>query len=74
MIGRILQVSADLVLVSAFAAGAQRVAGVEFKAQKIENDLARSAITSYLWVGQWTLDTAASQLKKYPEYFSKNGK
>ncbi|KAI8924621.1 hypothetical protein BC831DRAFT_402223 [Entophlyctis helioformis] len=71
MLGRLFQVTIDAVLVSALVAGGQRAAGVEFKASSIDNEYARTAVTSYLRVGEWAVDTAAEQLRKYPDLFPK---
>ncbi|KAL5034912.1 hypothetical protein RTP6_002687 [Batrachochytrium dendrobatidis] len=71
MLGRLLQVGVDVTLVAAVAAGSQRAAGIELNQKKIENDTARMILTSYLRYGDWVIDSAASQLKQYPEWFSK---
>ncbi|KAI9328138.1 hypothetical protein BDR26DRAFT_841105 [Obelidium mucronatum] len=71
MIGRALSIAFEATLVSTAFAGALRTSGTVLNEKKIENDTVRGLVHSYIGVGEWVLDTAASQMKKNPDYFRK---
>ncbi|KAH6583591.1 hypothetical protein BASA50_001357 [Batrachochytrium salamandrivorans] len=71
MIGKVFQIGLDITLVAALASGAQRAAGIELNQKKIENETARTVAAAYLRYGDWVIDTAANQLRSYPDWFPK---
>ncbi|KAK9454880.1 hypothetical protein V1511DRAFT_501235 [Dipodascopsis uninucleata] len=70
MIGKIFHISFDLVLVSALLAGVKRSTGLEFKTETIESSDFRTAVTRYLDVGEWVLDTGVAFMSSSP-YFTR---
>ncbi|KAK9451623.1 uncharacterized protein V1518DRAFT_409057 [Limtongia smithiae] len=70
-IGRIIHYSVDLVLVSAVLAGVKRSTGLAFKTDSIESTDVRSAVTKYLDVGEWVLDTSVAFMNSSPYFIRK---
>ncbi|KAI8617493.1 hypothetical protein BC830DRAFT_1113243 [Chytriomyces sp. MP71] len=71
MIGRVLSLAFEATLVSTAFAGASQASGLKFNEKIIENDQLRAAVSAYFGVGDWVINTAASQMKAYPQYFVK---
>ncbi|KAI8909478.1 hypothetical protein PhCBS80983_g06058 [Powellomyces hirtus] len=67
--GRLLHYAFEAALLSTAFSGAKRAAGVEFDARKIENETARTVLFQYFRIGDWVIDTSASQLRKHTDYF-----
>ncbi|KAI8850273.1 hypothetical protein BC829DRAFT_361531 [Chytridium lagenaria] len=68
---RLLHYVFEATLLTAAFSGARRVGGFDVDTKKIENETARTVVNQYLFVGDFVLDSAISQIKKYPEYFPK---
>ncbi|KAJ6256841.1 hypothetical protein Dda_8710 [Drechslerella dactyloides] len=55
-IGKIIHLSVDAVIVSAFLAGVKRSTGLSFKTEKIESKDFRGMVNRYLDFGEWVMD------------------
>ncbi|KAJ3197180.1 hypothetical protein HK101_005459 [Irineochytrium annulatum] len=62
---RLIYWAVELTLVSTAFSGARRSGGFEINTRKIENDTARTVVDTYLGVGDWAVDIAISQFRKY---------
>lgn len=61
-LGKLIHVSADLVLFSAFLAGVRRNTGLSPKLDMIENRELKGLGERYLNVGEWFMDTSCGVL------------
>jgi Fungal protein of unknown function (DUF1748) len=69
---KVVKFATDAALVSVLFSAIKRRHGVELRTDGIENDMAKSALHSYLKVGDWVVDSIANQMKEYPKYFKTN--
>ncbi|KAF3314679.1 hypothetical protein TWF173_004493 [Orbilia oligospora] len=56
LLGKIIHLSVDAVIVSAFLAGVKRSTGLSFKTEKIESKDMRGMVNKYLDIGEWVMD------------------
>ncbi|KAK7205840.1 hypothetical protein BZA70DRAFT_277181 [Myxozyma melibiosi] len=70
-VGRLVHYSVDLVLLSAVLAGVKRSTGLMFKTESIESKDVRDAVTKYLDVGEWVLDTSVAFMNSSPYFVRK---
>ncbi|KAI8899951.1 hypothetical protein BC833DRAFT_583816 [Globomyces pollinis-pini] len=65
----IIKFALNATVVSCAFASLKRANGVELRIEKIENEAVRSGLTTYFWIGDFVLDQAAVQARKYPDWF-----
>ncbi|KAJ3108853.1 hypothetical protein HDU97_010125 [Phlyctochytrium planicorne] len=66
---RLLHYVFEATLLTTAFSGARRAGGFELDLKKIENETARTIVSQYVYVGDYVLDTAIAQIKKYPDIF-----
>ncbi|KAJ2310339.1 hypothetical protein H4S02_004466 [Coemansia sp. RSA 2611] len=72
-LGKVVHFGVDLVLLSAALAGIRRSTGYKLNSQNLTDSKSiQEYIDKYLFVGEKTIDLAASQMSSYPNFFSRD--